>query len=293
MSGFSSQHATYPARFKSRKLQKRMDALLSYLALTVVLLVLLSPFFVMVSTSFMTSEQAAKYPPTLIPDPVTFSNYPAALLRQQPFFAYLANTLIIAFLALTGDLLSSSFIAYGFSRLRFPGRDLLFGLLLSTLMVPLIVKLVPLFVLFRQLGWLNTFLPLVVPSFLGTPFFIFLMRQFFLTIPTELNEAARLDGASEIRIWWQIYMPLSKPALAVVAIFSFQNVWNDFLGPLVYLTKPEVKTVILGLFGLLGMFMETNTVMAGAVAVIVPMVALFLVFQRYFVKGVAVTGLKG
>ncbi|MBI2525611.1 MAG: carbohydrate ABC transporter permease, partial [Candidatus Rokubacteria bacterium] len=163
----------------------------------------------------------------------------------------------------------------------------------STLMVPLIVRLVPLFVLFQQLGWINTFLPLVVPAFFGTPLFIFLMRQSFLTIPSELVDAARIDGASEIGIWWRIMLPLSKPVLAAVAIFAFQNTWNDFLGPLVFLQKNDVRTVILGLYGLMGMFADWHLVMAAVVATVLPMVVVFLAFQRFFVKGISVTGLKG
>ncbi len=287
----SSQQRT--ASFGGLRAQRRLDTVFSYLVLLILFVIFMFPFYIMLTVSLMTPAQIGQYPPALIPDPITFANYPEALIKQQPFFLYLRNTIIIAGLVIIGDMFSSSFTAYGFARMRFPGKNLLFGILLSTMMVPLIVKLVPLFVIFKQFGWLNTFLPLIVPSFLGTPFFIFIMRQFFLSIPTELYEAARIDGANELRIYGQIYLPLSKPALAVVAIFAFQAVWNDFLGPLVYLTRPEVKTVILGLFGLMGMFMEMHTLMAGAVAVITPMVVLFLIFQRYFVKGVAVSGIKG
>ena len=275
------------------QMQKLIATGRAYIILSIVAFILLFPFLWIISLSLKTPPQISEYPPQLIPDPITFANYPKALLEQQPFPLYLRNTVIIAALAIVGDLFSSSFVAYGFARLRFPGRDILFTILLATLMVPLIVKLVPLFVIFRNLGWLNTFLPLIIPPFLGTPFFIFLMRQFYLTIPNELNEAARIDGASELRIWWQIYVPLSKPAMAAIAIFSFQLVWNDFLGPLVYLQKPDVKTVVLGLYSLLGMFLEYNTVMAGAVAVIVPMIIVFLIFQRFFVQGIAVSGIKG
>jgi ABC-type glycerol-3-phosphate transport system permease component len=184
-------------------------------------------------------------------------------------------------------------VAYGFARYRFPGRDFLFMVLLSTMMVPFIVRLVPLFVLFKNLGWINTFLPLVVPSFFGTPLYIFLMRQFFLTIPGELLDAARIDGCSEIGIWWRIMLPLARPVMAAVAILSFQTTWNDFLGPLVFLQKNEVRTVIIGLNGLMGMFVEWNLVMAAVVAVVLPMILVFFVFQRFFIKGIAVTGLKG
>ena len=295
MSASSPAAEGLPQRAARRQLRGRtqLRRLAAYAALTVAAVILLLPFVWMLSLSLKTPEQIGQYPPRLIPNPLTFANYPEALLRQQPFPLYLRNTVIIAAAVIVGDILSASFVAYGFARLRFPGREWLFTLLLSTMMVPLIVKLVPLFVLFKQLGWLNTFLPLVVPAFLGTPFFIFLMRQFYLTIPNELNEAARIDGANELAIWWRIYLPLSKPALATVAILAFQGVWNDFLGPLVFLQRQEVKTVTLGLYSLLGMFLEYHTVTAGAVAVILPMVLVFLFFQRYFVQGIAVSGLKG
>lgn len=160
-------------------------------------------------------------------------------------------------------------------------------------MVPFIVRLVPLFVMFQQIGWINTFWPLVAPAFFGTPFFIFLMRQFFLTIPRELIDAARIDGANELGIWWRIMLPLSKPVLAAVAIFAFQATWNDFLAPLVFLQKREVRTVLLGLNGHLGVHVEYSLVMAAAVAIVAPLIVIFFVFQRFFVKGIAVTGLKG
>jgi multiple sugar transport system permease protein len=159
--------------------------------------------------------------------------------------------------------------------------------------MPFVVRLVPLFILFQKLGWINTFLPLVVPAYFGTPLFIFLMRQFFLTIPPELVDAARIDGAGEVAIWWRIMLPLSKPVLAAVAIFSFQNTWNDFLGPLVFLQKAEVRTIILGLYGLMGMFVEWQLVMAAVVAAVMPLIIVFFIFQRFFVQGITVSGLKG
>lgn len=265
----------------------------NYVTLAIICLVLFIPFVWMLSLALKTAPQLVQVPQRLVPDPFTLENFRQALLVQQPFLLYLRNTAVIAFLVIVGEVFSSTFVAYGFSKLRFPLRDWLFTLLLSTLMVPVVVKLVPLFVIFSQLGWINTFLPLVVPAFFGTPFSIFLMRQFFLTIPNELNEAARIDGASEVDIWWRICVPLARPAIAVVIIFSFQNVWNDFLAPLIYLQKKDVKTVTLGLYNLRGMDQEYQTVMAGAVAVVLPMIVIFLIFQRYFVQGIAVSGLKG
>lgn len=255
--------------------------------------VMLMPLYLMVLAALRPGERAFTYPPDLWPTGLTFVNFPEALFRLLPFPLYLKNTIVIAALVIVGELLSSSLVAYGFACFRFPGRGVLFVVLLSTLMVPLIVRLVPLFVMFQRLGWINTFLPLVVPSFFGTPLFIFLMRQHFLTIPAELVDAARIDGAGEIGIWWRIMLPLSKPVLAAIAIFAFQNTWNDFLGPLVFLQKNDVRTVVLGLYGLMGMFADWHLVMAAVVATIAPMIAVFLLFQRFFVKGIAVTGLKG
>jgi multiple sugar transport system permease protein len=266
---------------------------LALIPLLVAAAVMLMPLYLMLLAALRPAERAFAYPPDLWPTGLTVANFPEALFRLLPFGLYLRNTVVIAILVIVGELLSASLVAYGFARFRFPGRDVLFVVLLSTLMVPLIVRLVPLFVLFQRLGWINTFLPLVVPSFFGTPLFIFLMRQHYLTIPAELMDAARIDGAGELGIWWRIMLPLSKPVLAAIAIFAFQNTWNDFLGPLVFLQRNDVRTVILGLYGLMGMFADWHLVMAAVVATVTPMVAVFLLFQRFFVKGIAVTGLKG
>ncbi|MCI0356324.1 MAG: carbohydrate ABC transporter permease, partial [Acidobacteria bacterium] len=263
-----------------------------YGLLVLAAVVALVPFAWVLSLSLKTQAQAFLYPPTLIPDPATLQNYANAIFGPLPFTTFFRNTLIIAILVIVGDLLSCSLIAYGFARFRFPGRDLLFLVLLSTLMVPFIVRLVPLFVMFQQVGWINTFLPLVVPAFFGTPLFIFLMRQFFLTIPGELVDAAKIDGANELQVWWRIMVPLSKPVMAAVSIFAFQATWNDFLAPLVFLQKSEVKTVILGLYAFLGLQPDYPTLMAAAVTSILPMVAIFFLFQNFFVRGITVTGLK-
>ena len=240
---------------------------------------MLLPLYLMLLISFRPGDKAFTYPPDLWFTYVTLNNYPEALFRLMPFTLFLKNTVIIATAVIIGEIVSCSLVAYGFARFRFPGRDALFIVLLATLLMPFVVRLVPLFILFQKLGWINTFLPLVVPSFFGTPFFIFLMRQFFLTIPPELVDAARIDGAGELHIWWRIMLPLSKPALAAVAIFAFQNTWNDFLGPLVFLQRAEVRTIILGLYGLMGMFVEWNLVMAAVVAAVLPLIVVFFIFQ--------------
>ncbi len=273
--------------------RKILDRVLTYGSLALVSAIMMMPLYLMILISFRPADRAFTYPPDLWFTYFTLDNYPDALFRLLPFSLYLRNTVIIASLVIVGELVACSLVAYGFARFRFPGRDALFVVLLATLMVPFVVRLVPLFILFQKLGWINTFLPLVVPSFFGTPFFIFLMRQFFMTIPSELVDAARIDGAGELRIWAQIMMPLSKPVLAAVAIFAFQNTWNDFLGPLVFLQKAEVRTIILGLYGLMGMFVEWHLVMAAVVAAVTPLIIVFFIFQRFFVKGITVSGLKG
>jgi multiple sugar transport system permease protein len=255
----------------------------------------LFPLYWMLSTSLKLLPETRAYPPIFIPLP-HWENYPQAL-TFQPFARYFANSFLVAGSVVVADLVSCSFVAYGFARLRFPGRDLLFMVLISTMMIPFIVRLVPLFLLFQQLKWINTYLPLIVPALFGTPFFIFLLRQFFLSIPGELAEAARIDGANEFRIWWQIYMPLSGPALAVVAIFAFQQSWNDFLAPLIFINDTDKFTAALGLAHMLSQSGASteywNLLMAAATMTVLPVVVLFVTMQRYFVRGVALSGIKG
>mgnify|MGYP001172818758 CR=1 FL=1 len=203
--------------------------------------------------------------------------------------------MVITALAMIGQILSAAAVAYGFSRFRFPGRDGLFFLVLSTMMLPWQVTIVPTFLLFRYLGWINTFLPLIVPSFFGGgAFFIFLLRQFFMTIPRDLDEAAKLDGASSVRIFWNIILPLVAPALAAVAVFEFQAKWNDFMTPLIYLNDPDKYTMSLGLASFKTDFeMQWALWMAASVIFTVPMVILFFVAQRYFIEGSVSSGIKG
>lgn len=253
------------------------------------------PFLWMLTTSVKTVAETNAWPPVWLSPQPQWNNYVRAMFGTVPFPRYFLNTLVIAVTVIIGDLLSCSMVAYGFARIRFPGRDMLFGLMMSTMMIPFIVRLVPLFVIFRKLGWINTFLPLTVPAFFGTPFFIFLVRQFFLTIPEELTDAAKIDGCSHLGLWWRIMLPLCAPVLAVVAIFAFQNVWNDFLAPLVFLTSESKKTVLLGLYQLVVTPYDKpwNLAMAASVVIISPLALVFFFMQRYMVEGITVTGLKG
>lgn len=251
----------------------------------------------MFATSLKTLPEIAAYPPVWWPETPRWSNY-AEAWRYWPFSILTRNTVIISTGAVLGSVLSASFVGYGFAHYSFPGRGVLFFILLSTMMIPNMVKLIPLFLVFRDLGWINTFLPLIVPSyFAAEPFFVFLMRQFYRTIPAQMVEAARLDGCSELGTWRHIMLPLAKPGLVAVAIFSFQRVWNDFMNPLIYLNQLERKTLALGLYSIVGQIGESvqlwHYAMAIAVIMVVPMIVMFLTFQRLFVQGVVTAGIKG
>ena len=253
----------------------------------------LVPFLWMLSSSLKPEYQIFATPPQWIPKPARWQNY-ADALTYVPFGRYMLNTAVIAAATIVGHLLSCTVIAYGFARLRAPGRDALFLVLLATMMLPYPVTMVPLYVLFDRLGWINTFLPLTVPSFFGNPFYIFLLRQFFLTIPHDYEDAAHIDGANLLQVIGLIMIPLIKPALATVAVFTFQASWNDFLAPLIYLNKQSLYTVTLGL----GFFRSTYTVqwallMAASLTTMLPVVAVFFLSQRLFVQGITLSGLKG
>jgi ABC-type glycerol-3-phosphate transport system permease component len=210
---------------------------------------------------------------------------------------YFKNSAIVTTLSTAGAVLSSSLVAYSFARLRWPGRDIWFGVVLATMILPEIVTLIPTYILFSRLHWVNTFLPLVVPPWLGGgAFYIFLLRQFYRGIPMELSEAAHIDGASELRIWWQIVMPLARPALAAVTIFAFNGAWEDYLHPLIYLSSESKYTLQLGLTtfeGSGGGVPQWNLMMAASIVVMLPVVIVFFLGQRYFIEGVTLTGLKG
>ncbi|MGH2533009.1 MAG: carbohydrate ABC transporter permease [Thermomicrobiales bacterium] len=278
---------------RRRRLAVQPARLLAWVILCAGAIIMLLPIFWLISTSLKAPGQIFRFPPEWMPNPVQWQNYPDAL-TAMPFGRYVLNTLVITLANVVGVLLSSSLAAYGFARLRFPGRDALFVLVLSSLMLPQTVILIPRYIEFRELGWIDTWLPLIVPNFFGSAYFIFLLRQFFRTIPRDLSDAARVDGASELRIFWQIILPLSRPALAVVAIFTFLFNWNDFLEPLIYISSPDKFTVALGLASFRGLFAtQWHLLMAASTVMILPVVVLFFVLQRYFVRGVVLTGIKG
>jgi len=271
---------------------------LSYVLLTAGAIAILIPLAWMLSTSLKRQIDVFIFPPEWIPPHPQWSNYLTAL-TYMPFPRYFANTAFIAGVCIVGELISCSLVAYGFARRRAPLRDALFVLVLSTMMLPGQVTLIPLFILFRRLGWTDTFLPLTVPALFGSPFFIFLIRQFFLTISRDLEDAARIDGAGSLQILVRIIMPMATPALATVAIFSFLFHWNDLMGPLVYLSgSPEKRTVALALAFFIGLSTAgpgplLHVLMAASVVSLVPPLLVFVVAQRRFVQGFVFTGVKG
>jgi multiple sugar transport system permease protein len=262
----------------------------------------IAPFLWMLLSSLKTGDNVMRFPPQYIPHPFAWRNYWDVLNSDKVNFRlWTRNTLIIEVLTVTGTTLSSAMVAYGFAKLKFKGRGALFAILLSTMMIPFPVTMVSLFTIFRWLGdhtgmdWIGTFKPLWVPAWFGSAFNIFLLRQFFLTIPDELSEAAKIDGCTEMGIFCRIILPLSRPALTVVALFAFMGTWNDFLGPLIYLQRPEQFTLALGLLNLQSQHGGTpwHLLMAASVLVILPVLVLFFLAQKMFIEGIATTGLKG
>jgi ABC-type sugar transport system, permease component len=251
------------------------------------------PFLWTVSTALKTNEQVFAVPPRWIPDPVEWSNFRRAW-TELPFPTFVFNTVLVTVVSTFGQVLSASLVAYGFARFKWRGRNALFYLMLSTMMLPSQVTMIPVFLFWRQLNLIDTFAPLIVPAFFGGgAFTIFLLRQFFLTIPRELDEAAMIDGASPFRIWWSVLLPLARPALITVVLFSFIGHWDDFMGPLIYLNSMEKYTVSIGLRMFQDMFgTQLELLMAASLIHILPTVILFFVAQRYFIKGIAMTGLK-
>ena len=277
----------------SARINQRMGRALVYVLLINGAAVYSIPFFWMVTTSLKTMGEVLRFPPKWIPIPPHFENYVAAW-EYLPFGRFILNTGVITLFSTIGYVLSCSLSAFGFSRLRFRGRDFFFTILLATMMLPAQVTLIPQFILFQKLGWLNTLKPLIVPAYFGSAFYIFLLRQFFLTLPVELDESARIDGASTFTIFWHIILPLGKPALSTVAIFSFIYNWNDFFRPLIYLTSPEKMTLAVGLQLFRGRFSsDFNNLMAGSTIAILPVFVVFFFTQRTFVQGIALTGIKG
>ncbi len=289
-------NATHAAAASSSSRAKLVERALQALAFMVVLgcaILFVFPIYWMIATSLKTTPEVFGMPPVWWPSRLIWGNYPDAL-KVFPFWRYVWNTTQITIPVTIGTTMSSSLVAYGFSRLRWKGRDAAFYLVLATLMIPNWVTLVPLYILFNNIGWVNTYQPLVVPSFFGDAFSIFLLRQFFLRQPQELVEAARVDGASHLRVFAQIILPLARPALAVVALFAFINSWTDFFNPLIYLSNPDKYTLQIGLYNFFAQhFVNWPGFMAASLVVLAPIVVLFFLTQKTFIEGITFTGLKG
>lgn len=288
--------ATYskPHYFRTSRFHEHLNRVLATLTVTLGLAIVLFPILWMFSTSLKTELETFKFPPSWIPADPQWNNYVDAL-TINPFGRYFLNTFYFAGMVVVAEVISNSFIAFGFARLRAPGRNLLFILVLATLMIPAEVTLIPQYILFSRLGWLNSFKPLIVPAWFGSAYLIFLLRQFYMSIPKEYDEAAIIEGANYFGIWSRIILPLSKPALGVVAIMSFIWHWNYFQGPLIYLNDNSLFTVSLGLSMFRVPFGGTpwHWYMAASLVVLIPPILVFFIAQRYFVQGIVISGVKG
>ena len=280
-------------RLRAKRIRGVVRSILTHASLIPAAFIFTMPFLWMLSTSLKPDVQFYHFPPVLFPSPIQWSNYPDAVTFIT-FFLYLRNTLTIAVLATIGVLISSSLVSYSLARIPWPGRNYLFILTIATLMLPFQVTMIPLFIVFSKLKWVDTWLPLIVPHWFGGALYIFLLRQFFMTIPMELSEAARIDGANELKIYYGIILPLSKPALATVAIFEFIARWRDYIGPLIYLTNQKQYTLSLGIYEYYTQYgAEWGLLMAASVMITVPIILLFFFLQKTFVQGIALTGIKG
>ncbi|MGE6230566.1 carbohydrate ABC transporter permease [Paenibacillus chitinolyticus] len=293
----SSTVPTQPARaYKPSRLKAGRRTWFDWFvfAMLIVLSVLMIlPSVHMLSTAFKTRAESLKFPPTILPEKFVTENFKK--LFELDFLNWYQNSLLIGIMTVIGTVLSSALVAYGFSRYRAKGKDALFAFLLATMMLPYPAVMIPQFILFKELGWIDTFLPLIVPAFLGSAYFIFLLRQFYTSLSNELFEAAKVDGCSELRQWWSIALPLSGPALATVAIFSFIWSWNDLLGQVLYLNSTEKFTLPIGMAGMVSSTTRPpswNVVMAASLLALVPILVLFSVAQRYFVQSIVLTGVK-
>ena len=284
-----------PSRRTSRFMRHTLPAIASYLVLILVGLCFFVPFLWLIITSLKPLGQVFTIPLTWIPHPVLWSNYPKALTHPGfPFLRLIQNSLFYAVFSTIGVTIASAMAAYAFARIPFRGRNLLFAITLGTMMIPGVVTMIPTYLIFRWLGWTGSYKPLIIPSYGGAAFFIFMLRQFMMTLPWDLSDAARVDGASEARILLRIMLPLMKPALLVVVIFNFMGCWNDFMGPLIYLNNARLYPLSLGLFAFLTRSERSwNLLMAAAMVITSPIVLIFFLAQRQFIEGITMTGIKG
>jgi ABC-type glycerol-3-phosphate transport system permease component len=283
------------AGFNNRKLGDTLRNALVYTLLIILSFLFIFPFFWQLTSALKTEQNIFLFPPQWIPDPVMWSNFVEAFSNPNlPFWRFAINTMIIEVGMITGRLISCVLVAYGFARLDAPGKNFLFGVMLATLMLPEVLLQIPRYVIFSRIGWVDTFLPLIVPAWFGEAYAIFLMRQFFMGIPRELDEAAKVDGANTARIIWNVIVPLSMPVLSVITILSFKDIWNEFFRPLLYLNSLSNYTLAIGLAYFNGQFtVNMAQLMAATVVTMIPLVIVFFIGQKAFVEGVATTGLAG
>ncbi|OEF99178.1 sugar ABC transporter ATP-binding protein [Vulcanibacillus modesticaldus] len=278
------------AKFKRKEKYKK---LLIHLLLILGGVSMMFPFFWMVSTSLKENALIFQLPPKWIPDPIAWHNYPDAM-ETIPFIRYFWNTTVITVLKGIGEVFVSALVAYGFARFRFPGRKFLFLFLLSTIMIPGEITLIPVFIMWRNVNLIDTYVPLILPAFAGSAVFIFFLKQYFSTIPKELEESARIDGCNSFQIFYKIFLPISKPALITIGIWSFQGSWNDLMGPLIYLNSYEKFTLQLGLSMFQSLHkVEWGQLMAASLMTMIPVLIIFFVGQKYFTEGIKLTGIKG
>lgn len=289
----TDQPPTVVTRLWDRRRQRWAYHMVAHLFMLALSAIFLIPLFWMISTALKTRAQTWLFPPEWIPNPLIWGNFPE-VFTVVPFLLFIQNTLIIVLWNILGAVFSTSLVAFGFARLRFPGRDMLFILLIATLMIPYQVTLIPTFILFKLLGWINTYLPLTVPAFTGSAFFIFLMRQYLMSLPFELDDAARIDGCNTFQVLYHILLPLCVPPLTIVVVFTFIGVWSDFLGPLIFLNENTKYTIALGLNMLRGRHgTDWNLLMAASLMAVLPTLVLYFFAQNRLIGGIASVGLKG
>jgi ABC-type glycerol-3-phosphate transport system permease component len=289
----SLSDAPLAAPMPNRRVGRMIPNVLIHAVIWLGAVVMVMPFLWMLSTSLKSQGSAMAYPPQWIPDPILWGNY-VDVVSSFPFATFAFNSTKISLLGTVGQIITTSMAAYAFARMNFPGRNLLFFLLLATLMIPSHVTMIPTFLLFNALGWVNTHYPLFVPAWFGGAFGTFLIRQFFLTVPQDYSDAAAIDGAGHFRIFTAIFLPLAKPVVATLALFTFMGHWNEFLLPVIYLTDQDKMTLTVGL----STFRQQYTtlyhyLMAGTLLSIIPILVLFVVLQKYFVRGIVMSGIKG
>lgn len=275
------------------QLKRYLGSTSSHFVLTLLAIVCLLPFFWMVSTSLKTKATMFRFPPQLLPADPRWQNYIDAF-TMAPFARYLTNTLTLEFFIILGQVVSCTLVAYGFSRFKFRGRETLFFIMLATMLIPEQVTMIPTFLLFSELKWIDTYLPLIVPAFFGNAFYVFLMRQYLMTIPKDLDEAAKIDGANEFQILWKVLVPILRPSMTIIFVYTFTWVYNDFMGPLIYLNSQEKYTLAVGLSNFISSRgTDWHLLMAASTVVLIPLLIIYYVAQRNLIGGIASLGIKG